>query len=107
MSHPDLDEFDGWEIYPQNLHLSPLDIDDARIAGRISRLAKGLFVDSNASTFSYLELGAPNQGILSYSDAYKVAEVGVDGFRDAQFVGIETIEKLSAAFKRPQDSSLL
>ena len=69
MSHPDLDEFDGWEVYPQNLHLSPLDVDDARIASRISRLAKGLFVDSNASTFSYLELGAPNQGILSFSDA--------------------------------------
>jgi hypothetical protein len=107
MSRTDVDEFDGWEIYPQNLHLSSLDVDDARVAGRISRLSGELFVDKNVSTFRNLELGVPNQGILSYSDACKVAEVGVDGLREAQFVRIETIEKLSAAFRRPQDSSLL
>ncbi len=66
MSYHDVDEFDGWEFYPQNLHLSSLDVDDARVADRISQHAKELFVDKNASTFSHLELGAPNQGILSY-----------------------------------------
>ncbi|CZR52532.1 uncharacterized protein PAC_02409 [Phialocephala subalpina] len=55
MSHHDVDEFDGWEIYPQNLHLSSLDVDDARIAGRISWLAKELFVDKSASKFSFLD----------------------------------------------------
>lgn len=99
--------FKGWEIYPQNLHLSSLDVDDARIASRISRLAKELFVDNNASTFRYFELSAANQGILSYSDTYKVAEIGADGLREAQFLRIETTEKLSAAFRRAQDSSLL
>lgn len=92
---------------PQNLHLPSLDVDDARIASRISRLAKEIFVDNNASTFRYFELSAANQGILSYSDAYKVAEIGADGLREAQFVRIETTEKLSAAFRRAQDSSLL
>ena len=67
MSHRDVDEFEGWEIYPQNLHLSSLDVDDAQIATRISQLAKELFVDKNASAFRYLELGVPNQGILSSS----------------------------------------
>ena len=107
MSRPDADEFDGWEIYPQNLHLSPLDVDDARIASHTSQLAGGLFVDKNTSTFSHLELGAPNQGSLSYSNPCKVAEVGVDGLREVQFVRIETTEKLRAVSRRPQDSSLL
>jgi hypothetical protein len=67
MSHYDVDEFEGWEIYPQNLHLSSLDVDEAQVAARISRLAKELFVDKDASVFRCLELGAPNQGILSYA----------------------------------------
>jgi hypothetical protein len=67
MSHHDFDEFDGWEVYPQNLRLSSLDVDVTRIADRISRHAKGLFVDKSASTFKHLELGAPNQGNSYFS----------------------------------------
>jgi hypothetical protein len=64
MSSPSGDEFAGWETYPQNLHYSPLDVNDARVASLISRLAKELFVDKDASTFKCLELGAPNEGTL-------------------------------------------
>lgn len=71
MSHHDVDEFDGWEVYPQNLRLSSLDVDDARIADRISRHAKELFVDKSASTFKHLELGAPNQGNSFYSVCFQ------------------------------------
>jgi hypothetical protein len=67
MSHHDVDEFEGWEVYPQNLRLSPLDVDDARIADRISQHTKELFVDKSASTFKHLELSAPNQGNSRYS----------------------------------------
>lgn len=90
MSHHDVDEFDGWEVYPQNLRLSSLDVDDARVADRISRHAEELFVDKSASTFKHLELGAPNQ----------------DGLREVQFAQIQTIDKLRAAFRRPQNSLL-
>jgi hypothetical protein len=62
MSHLDVDEFDGWETYPRNLHLSSLDVDDSRIDSRISQLAKDLFVDKDASTFRYLELSTSGQG---------------------------------------------
>jgi hypothetical protein len=67
MSHHDFDEFEGWEVYPQNLRLSSLDVDDARIADRISRHAKELFVDKSASTFKHLELGASKQGKSCFS----------------------------------------
>lgn len=63
MSHTCPNEFDGWEIYPQNLHLRSLDVDDARIARRISELSKELFVDKDASNFGYLKLGDSNEGI--------------------------------------------
>ncbi|PVH75485.1 hypothetical protein DL98DRAFT_536503 [Cadophora sp. DSE1049] len=89
MSHTCPDEFDGWEIYPQNLHLHSLDVDDARIARRISHFSKEVFVDKVESDFGYMELDDQDQ----------------DGLREAQLVRINTSEKLSAAFKRGQNSS--
>jgi len=69
------EEFDGWEIYPQNLRLSSLDVDDSRIARRLNQFSKELFVDKDATSFGYLELGDQNKGIHSYSDVSRVAEV--------------------------------
>jgi hypothetical protein len=57
------DEYDGWEVYPQNLRFIPLEVDAARSNRRISQLSKELFVANHESTFGYMDLGAPKTGM--------------------------------------------
>ena len=66
MSDFTIDSYAGWENYPRNLHLSSHDVDASRVDDRISQLAKGLFVDKEASDFRFLELNTPGQGCYSF-----------------------------------------
>lgn len=91
MSDFKIDSYAGWENYPRNLHLSSHDVDASRVDDRISRLAKDLFVDKEASNFRFLELNTPGQ----------------DGLREVELVRIQTTEDLSAVFRRSQDTSIL
>ncbi|PQE07976.1 magnesium transport transmembrane region protein [Rutstroemia sp. NJR-2017a WRK4] len=55
MSDCKVDLYAGWENYPRNLHFSLHDVDAPRVDDRISQLAKDLFVDKEASNFSFLD----------------------------------------------------
>jgi hypothetical protein len=57
------DEYDGWEIYPQNLRFIPLEVDAARSNWRISQLSKELFVANHESTFGYMDFSTPETGM--------------------------------------------
>jgi hypothetical protein len=56
------DENDGWERYPQNLFLAPLESEASRNNTRISQLSKDLFVANHESTFECMAIGIPNKG---------------------------------------------
>ncbi|PQE26469.1 magnesium transport transmembrane region protein [Rutstroemia sp. NJR-2017a BBW] len=55
MSECTVDLYAGWESYPRNLHFSSHDVDAPRVDDRIGQLAKDLFVDKEASNFSFLD----------------------------------------------------
>ncbi len=60
-------EYEGWEIYPQNIPLASLEVDASRSNRRISQLSKELFIENHESTFEYMDLGAPKIGMHSES----------------------------------------
>jgi hypothetical protein len=62
MSSSRFDENDGWERYPQNLCLAPLESEASRYNTRISQLSKDLFVANHESTFECMAIGIPNNG---------------------------------------------
>jgi hypothetical protein len=56
-------EYQGWEIYPQNLGLSLLDTNASMSDERLSRLTNELFVEKEESNFTYLNLDVVNAGL--------------------------------------------
>ena len=57
------DKYGEWGGYPQNLPLSSFEVDASRSSRRISRLSKELFVPNHESTFGYMALGPPGEGM--------------------------------------------
>lgn len=84
------DEYEGWEVYPQNLPVASLEVDASRGNRRISQLSKELFVANHESTFGYMGLGAPK----------------TDGSRDVALEHIQTTERLSAVMELGQATSV-
>ena len=71
MSSLSADEYEGWEVYPQNLPFTSLEVDAPRSNRRISQLSKELFVANHESTFGYMGLGEPKTGM--YSEPWCIA----------------------------------
>jgi hypothetical protein len=59
------DEYEGWEVYPQNLPLASLAVDASRSNCQISQLSQELFVANDESTFGYMGMGASMTGMYS------------------------------------------
>jgi hypothetical protein len=57
------EECNGWEVYPQNLRLTAIDVDAPRSNRRIHQLSKELFVADHESEFSYLGMSAQRLGM--------------------------------------------
>lgn len=58
------DEYEGWEIYPQNCSYSLLGCDTSRSHQRLSRQSKELFVENDESTFEFMALGTERTGTV-------------------------------------------
>ena len=71
MSSLSVDEYEGWEVYPQNLPFTSLEVDAPRSNRRISQLSKELFVANHESTFGYMGLSEPKAGM--YSEPWCIA----------------------------------
>lgn len=101
------DEYEGWEVYPQNLRLPALEVDAFRSNLRISQLSKELFVANNESSFGYLGLGAQKTGMYLESWCSAVVNRWKDGSRDVALEYIQTTERMSALMELAQATSLL
>ena len=58
------DDFQGWERYPHNLGLSPLEADAYRCDERLSQSRERLFVDKDGSRVGVLEFGPIQKGAI-------------------------------------------
>lgn len=57
------DSYEGWEIYPQALAVSPVERDPSHSNRQISRLSKELFVAADESAFTFLGVSACKEGM--------------------------------------------
>ncbi|CAI6290374.1 unnamed protein product [Periconia digitata] len=84
------DMYHGWEIYPENLLLPPLESNVSNINLKLRRRSNELFVENQKSIFWNLRLGLPRE----------------DGTRDAVVEQIQSTECLTEILSHSQETRM-
>lgn len=88
------DQFAGWESYPQNLPLSPVEVCSRRYHERLSCARDRLFVNHDETQVGTLMFGSVGQG-------------HDHGIRDVDCGTVESTAQLRAYFERGYSSRVL
>lgn len=114
MTTQELDDFEGWPLYPQNLGLSPLEVDANGSDKRISSNSDRLFAGPDDINLGFLDLGPIEPGIggVFFPPQKHVTDVRVtflssDAGRDVEYGTVASAAQLSGCFRRKFSSRVL